>query len=270
MRILLIDDEIVALNALKKRVDWVKYGFSEVLTAQDTVTARELLEKDRADLVLCDIEMPGEDGLSFVEYVKMAYPATECIMVTCHADFNYIKKAMKFGVKDYILKPIDYEELDSLLVQFGEDYRSRQEKEQLGKLVGRARERKESKTRNDQENAGTPLEEDSSEARLRCVKQYIEDHIQEKITVKDLANLVHLNEQHLMRVFKRETGQSVLEYITERRILIAGSLLKDTDYSINFIADCIGCENYSYFTKLFKKFTGFTPREYRMQFKKSS
>ena len=270
MRILLIDDEIVALNALKKRVDWVKYGFSEVLTAQDAATARAFLEKDRVDLVLCDIEMPGEDGLSLVEYVKTKDPATECIMVTCHADFNYIKKAMKFGVKDYILKPIDYEELDGLLVQFGEAFRSRQEKEQLGKLVGKVRERKESKAKEGQEKTGARLEEDSAEARLRVVKQYIEDHIQEKITVKDLANLVHINEQHLMRVFKRETGQSVLEYITERRILIAGSLLKDTEYSINFIADCVGCENYSYFTKLFKKFTGYTPREYRIQFKKNS
>ena len=100
------------------------------------------------------------------------------------------------------------------------------------------------------------------------IKEYIDSHIQEKISVKDLADLVHVNEQHLMRVFKKENGQSILEYINERRIIIASNLLKDTDYTINFIADCIGCENYSYFTKIFKKYTGFTPREYRMQFKK--
>lgn len=108
---------------------------------------------------------------------------------------------------------------------------------------------------------------DSNEERLSRVKAYIEEHIQEKISVKDLAELVHINDQYLMRIFKRETGQSILEYMTDRRIIIASSMLKDTDYSINFIADCVGCDNYSYFTKLFKKQTGFTPREYRGQFK---
>lgn len=260
MRILLIDDEIVALNALKKRVDWVKYGFTEVWTAQDAASAKELLCKDTVDLMLCDIEMPGENGLSLVEYVKQTYPATECIMVTCHADFNYIKKSMKFGVKDYILKPIDYEELEGLLIQFAEDYQRQQNREKLGKLVEKTQELK----KDTGESEG-----DFNEKRLKCVKEYIEDHIQEKISVGDLANLVHINEQHLMRIFKRETGQSVVEYITERRIIIASNLLKDTNYTINFIADCVGCENYSYFTKLFKRFTGFTPREYRMQFKKS-
>lgn len=260
MRILLIDDEIVALNALKKRVDWVKYGFTEVWTAQDAASAKELLCKDTVDLMLCDIEMPGENGLSLVEYVKQTYPATECIMVTCHADFNYIKKSMRFGVKDYILKPIDYEELEGLLIQFAEDHQRQQNREKLGKLVEKTQELK----KDTGESEG-----DSNEERLKIVKEYIEEHIQEKISVGDLANLIHINEQHLMRIFKRETGQSVVEYITERRIIIASNLLKDTNHTINFIADCVGCENYSYFTKLFKRFTGFTPREYRMQFKKS-
>ena len=118
MRILLIDDEIVALNALKKRVDWMEYGFTEVLSAQSSEEARELLSKDTVDLVLCDIEMPGEDGLGLVQFIKTTWPDTECIMVTCHAEFDYIKRAMKSGVKDYILKPIDYEELATFLVQF--------------------------------------------------------------------------------------------------------------------------------------------------------
>lgn len=254
MRILLIDDEIVALNALKKRVDWVKYGFTEVLSAQDAASAKAVLEKYTVDLLLCDIEMPGESGLSLVEFVKENYPASECIMVTCHADFNYIKKAMKCKVFDYILKPIDYEELEGLLLQFAQNRREEQTREELGKIVEKTQELK-----------GRESEDGSD--RMKIVKKYIEEHIQERIYVEDLAKLVHINDQHLMRTFKRETGQSVTEYITQRRIIIASNLLKDTDYSINFIADCVGCENYSYFTKLFKKFTGFTPREYRMQFK---
>ena len=211
-------------------------------------------------MILCDIEMQGENGLSLIEYVKDTHPDICSIMVTCHADFNYIKRAMRYGVKDYILKPIDYEELEGLLLQFKEEKELAHEKQQFGRLVEKTKEVTGKDTRGrDPEQAAD---------RNRIIKEYIDSHIQEKITVKDLANLVHVNEQHLMRIFKKENGQSILEYINERRIVIASNLLKDTDYTINFIADCIGCENYSYFTKIFKKYTGFTPREYRMQFKK--
>lgn len=255
MKILLVDDEIVALNALKKRVDWVKYNFTDVMTAQDAAAAKEILKETHVELVLCDIEMPGENGLELVKEIKETYPDTECVMVTCHADFDYVKTTMKYKVLDYILKPIDYDELNSLLMQFMEEHDKRQQDMKISQLV-----KKKSEERKD--------ENIFSEDRLEIVKKYIEEHIQEKIYVEDLANLIHVNEQYFMRIFKRKTGQSVTEYITERRIFLASSLLKDTDYSINFIADCSGCENSSYFTKLFKKCTGFTPREYRAQFSK--
>ena len=167
---------------------------------------------------------------------------------------------MRYGVKDYVLKPIDYEELEGLLLQFKEEKAQEQEKQKFGRLVEKTMEVTGKDTK------GRDLEHLAE--RNKVIKEYIDSHIQEKISVKDLADLVHVNEQHLMRVFKKENGQSILEYINERRIIIASNLLKDTDYTINFIADCIGCENYSYFTKIFKKYTGFTPREYRMQFKK--
>ncbi len=255
MKILLVDDEIVALNALKKRVDWVKYGFTEVLTAQDGSTARAVFEKNRIDLMLCDIEMPGEDGLSLVEYIRTAYPQTACIMVTCHADFSYIKRSMKSQVIDYILKPIDYEELNGLLQQFCRQQEQANTRQEIARIVEQVQEQREEP-------------KDNQQNRMECVKSYIEDHIREKIYVEELAALIHVNDQYLMRIFKRETGKSLTEYITERRIQIASSLLKDSEYTINFIADCVGCENYSYFTKLFKKYTGFTPREYRNQFGK--
>lgn len=261
MKIFLIDDEIVALNALKKRVDWLKYGFTEVHTAQETASVREYLQNEKVDLILCDIELPGENGLALVKEVKEKYPWTECVMVTCHAEFQYIQKAMRYGVKDYILKPIDYEELEGILEKFVKERKELKNQNKIEVIV--------EKTQLAKKNMETVLEGDSQEARLHCVKQYIEEHIREKITVGELAELVHINEQHLMRIFKKETGQSLVEYITKQRMLLAGELLKNTDHSINFIADCVGCESCSYFTKIFKRHTGFTPREYRQQFKKS-
>ena len=256
MRLLIIDDEIVALNALKKRVDWLSYGFQEVFTAQDAASARELLVRTKIDLVLCDVEMPGEDGLSLIRFIRDNYVDTDCIMVTCHAEFDYLKQAMKSKAYDYILKPIDYEELDTLLKQYAAEKQEKNTKKMVEQIVERT-------------EAFRGGAEDTQGDRIETAKRYIEDHLHEKIYVEDLASLIHVNEQYFMRVFKKETGKSVTEYITERRISLASALLKNTDKSINFIADSVGCDNYSYFTKLFKKYTGFTPREYRNQFQKS-
>lgn len=261
MKILLVDDEIVALNALKKRVDWVKYGFTEVFTAQDVRAASEVVEKERIDLILCDVEMPGGNGLGFIRQVRETHPRIRSVIITCHAEFDYVQTAIRCGARDYILKPIDYEELESLLLQLAEEILAEESRGKIDRLVERTRVLKAA------DGGADTADTDSNERRLARVKAYIEEHIQEKIAVKDLAELVHINDQYLMRIFKRETGQSILEYITDRRIILASSMLKDTDYSINFIADCVGCDNYSYFTKLFKKQTGFTPREYRGQFK---
>lgn len=256
MRILLVDDEVVALKALERRVDWLKYGFSEVKTAMDAEGARKILKESRIDLMLCDIEMPGDSGITLAGEVREEYPDTGVIMVTCHADFDYLKKSMKNRVVDYIVKPIDYEELDTILEKFIAD---RQE--------SRAKEKREAFIKKAEEVQG--IEEDKTEAALDLCKQYIEDHLAEKIYVEELAKLSYMNEQYFMRVFKKATGKSVTDYINSRRMQIAADLLRNTEKSISFIASATGSGDDSYFTKVFKKYSGYTPKEYRKQFGKS-
>ena len=103
MKLLLVDDEVVALRALKRRVDWLKYGFEEVFTAQDAAGAREVLAANRIDLALLDIEMPGESGTELAAFLHETYPQTEITMVTCHADFDHMKKSI-FLFHDVSLK----------------------------------------------------------------------------------------------------------------------------------------------------------------------
>ncbi len=189
--------------------------------------------------------------------MRDTYPDIQSVMLTCHAEFSYVQQALRVGARDYILKPIDFTELGQLLEKLLKEKQEKAGKEQVQALVQKKKE-----TKQEAEEA------DSNEARVRRMKEYIEAHLQEKITMRTLAGQLHMNEQHMMRIFKRETGGSVVDYITGRRMSLAGRMLKETDYSINFIADCVGCENYSYFTKLFKKQTGYTPSEYREQFKK--
>ena len=253
MRILLVDDERVALNALQRRVDWIKYGFSDIYTAQDVDGARDVLNENHIDLVMCDIEMPGESGLNLAAEIRDKYAETDCIMVTCHADFDYLKSSMKSKVMDYILKPIDYEELDEILIKYLCEKENKQSRDRLSAVVKRTE-----IALDESEN----IEKDP----IETAKQYIEEHIGDKIYVEDLAKLAFMNEQYFMRVFKKKTGMSVTEYITDVRMKLAAELLRDTNKSISFIGSAIGSSDDAYFSRSFKKYSGMSPSEYRARF----
>lgn len=249
MTVILIDDEAVAVNALKRRVDWEKYGIHRVLIAESMKQAQEVFRQEHIDAMLCDIEMPQGNGLELYEWVKIYYPEVECIYITCHPEYEYMRKAMQLGSVDYILKPIDYQELDQVLDRM---VRRRSRKPVTLKIP-----------------ESIVLQEAafqsgwSKDQLVNQVKRYILEHIQETIYISDIAGKVYLNEQYLMRVFKKETGLSILEYITDERLRLARELLVGTDYAIKQVADLVGYANYSYFTKIFKRSTGLTPLSYR-------
>lgn len=246
---ILIDDEVVAVNALKRRVSWENYGVEKVFTAHSMEQAQKVFGQEKIDFMLCDIEMPQGNGLELFEWVKLYYPLTECIYVTCHPEFEYMRKALKLGSADYVLKPIDYEELDEILHQLVERLQRNTTLEKLPEAIIQNLAKEEAEK--EQDNA------------IHAAKRYILEHIQETIYVEDIASVVFLNAQYLMRLFKKETGVSILEFITNERIGLAKELLLKTDFPVNKVADQVGYSNYSYFTKIFKRSTGLSPAAYR-------
>ncbi|WP_167859257.1 response regulator transcription factor [Paenibacillus cymbidii] len=95
------------------------------------------------------------------------------------------------------------------------------------------------------------------------IHQYVQQYLHEELSLTRLSELVHLSPPYLSRVYKQMTGQGLLEYITQTRINKARLLLKTTDRKIQDIAAMIGLDSAPYFTRLFKKETGYTPQEYR-------
>lgn len=245
MNVILVDDEEVAVNALRRRVDWKKYGLEEVFVAYSAQQAREAFQHHAIHVMISDIEMPNGSGLELFEWVKAYYPAVECIFVTCHPEFDYVRKALQLGSADYLLKPIDYEELNEILARLVE--RCGRQAAPLPRAM---------------HSAGTAEDVDRDDV-IGIAKRYIREHIQENISIADIAAQVFRSNQHLMRTFKKATGLSVLEYITNERLQLAKELLVDTDLPINRVADCVGYGNYSYFTRLFKRSVGLTPQAFR-------
>lgn len=95
------------------------------------------------------------------------------------------------------------------------------------------------------------------------LKEYMNTHYRETITLDTLAEVSHLNKYYLSHTFSRTFGISPINYLLERRILHSKELLKNFDYTIMQIADLSGFSSANYFTQSFKKYTGLTPKAYR-------
>lgn len=105
MNILLVDDQPSILASLVSCIPWHSLGLSSVYTACSAREARKILEKNIVDILISDIEMPGEDGLDLLTWVRDQNMDTECILLTSHADFFYAKRAISLRVSDYIIQP---------------------------------------------------------------------------------------------------------------------------------------------------------------------
>jgi len=110
-KVLLVDDERLTREAISQNVPWNNIGFALIGTAENGKEAVALVEKEQPDLVLTDICMPVMDGIALSGYLYEHYPETKVIIISGYDDFEYAKQAIKYGVSNYILKPITSSEL---------------------------------------------------------------------------------------------------------------------------------------------------------------
>ncbi|MDQ0878521.1 two-component system response regulator YesN [Paenibacillus sp. V4I3] len=113
--LLVVDDELYAVKGITQGIDWSEIDISEVFEAFNAEEAKERFTLSAVDIVICDIEMPSSNGLELLEWIKENYPQTETIFVTGHADFSYARRAIHLGSFDYLLKPVNYEELKAVV-----------------------------------------------------------------------------------------------------------------------------------------------------------
>ncbi len=116
---LLVDDEEQCVKTLQESIDWKALGIARNFGAYNAVQAREIMEKEVISLILCDIEMPGESGLEFISSVRekadLDDENIECIILTCYPDYKFMRKAMQIRCSDYLIKPLDTEEMTEVL-----------------------------------------------------------------------------------------------------------------------------------------------------------
>jgi two-component system response regulator YesN len=113
--ILLVDDEIHAVEGVRADLDMDKLNISALYTAYNIRQAKEIFDANHIDILLCDIEMPQGSGLELLSWVREHHPRTAAIFLTSHSDFHYAKEAMRLGSLDYLLKPLMKSELEEAI-----------------------------------------------------------------------------------------------------------------------------------------------------------
>lgn len=423
MTILIVDDQKAIVESLEKGIHWEQAGITEVYTACSAKEAKLILVNFEIDILLTDIEMPEEDGLSLFRWSRERFPNLLGIFLTSHADFSYAKEAIQLGGFDYVLQPARYEEVEEVLsraikVKEKEHHIQKLEKttilmdeqrdsvlelmdarigqgkkDELPELCNRLRElfnlnfkkcmflplkveilkfvhftnqwdekllklvfrnvieelfeekkakvcvssrdlkqyllfvvaesgsvteeewkqgmeqffefimnhmdfsiavypfevqtgefhaakveefisRKENNAHREAaifwERSENSEEMVINEERIKNAVAYIKDNISKSISRSEVAEHLHLNEEYFTRLFKQYTGYTFKDYEMMERIKQAQKLLKNTRFSISIIASKVGYDNFSHFSKTFKKMTGSTPQEYRKEKQKKS
>ncbi len=419
MKLLIVDDQQAITESIRKGIRWEEAGIEEVFTANSADEAKLLITNFPVDVLLTDIEMPGDSGLDLVRWVREKHFSIKSIFLTSHADFSYAREAIGLGSVDYILQPARYEEIQEAVaracdqIKEARKYAWMREMEQtlqdqkdvfLGSLIAQAE-------LGNQESAGdvlgqilhilnrggeeqvlgmaqiimkpeprkvdewsddigekvfnnvldeifedtgaeicstrrddlysilviceqTRLDEtlwkqkleryyhfldekvcmapqifysglckaadpsaaeksctfytrpghrihvakglypeteggrDENDERIRKAEEYIRTHIYKNISRAEVAEVVYLNEEYFSKLFSKYTGWTFKDYVIKEKMKVASQLLANTNLSVSVIATKTGFDNFSHFSRTFKKLTDVTPQEYRKQHQK--
>lgn len=116
-KVILVDDEEEVREAIRRRINWEEIGFTVVGTAENGEDALELAENCEPDVVMTDIQMPFMDGLTMIRKLKEMIPDLRSVIFSGYDDFEYAKEAIRLEAEEYILKPVDAEELKEIFLR---------------------------------------------------------------------------------------------------------------------------------------------------------
>lgn len=129
IRCVVFDDEPLILRSIVRKIQHLNPEYKVVATAANGQEGCRVIKEYRPDVVFTDIYMPVMNGLDIIAYVREEMISARCVILSGYRDFEYAKRAIKYGVKDYLLKPIDNQKLKNLLDALSEEIRQKRQQE---------------------------------------------------------------------------------------------------------------------------------------------
>lgn len=232
MKILIVDDEPLILKGLVKIVEEVAPIGSDIGSAFNVPEALETMKRFMPDVTITDIQMPEKNGFDLIQEARLEGLCYRFIILTGYDEFDYVRQALRSGVVDYLLKPLDKKEIAVLLNRV---------KEEL------------------------PAASDSEYSRhAERILAYLQMNYMNDLSLDHLADRMGLHPNYISSLFKKETGDTFVNYLNSLRIREAQKLLRSQpQLTVNAISRQVGFDTKHYFAKVFKKYSGTTPGAYR-------
>ena len=263
MNLLIVNDEQLTADTLREDIDWEAEGISEVYVSYSAKTARNCILEKKVDLILCDIEMPEENGLELLRWIRENTQDVECVFLTCHASIAYAQEAIRLGCQDYVLMPSPYEEIAAAVRSAASRLQVRRRKEHFQEY-GEFALRRSLSLQKDEEGDDAGDKGSDGELTVEQITEVIMENLRKNdLTVDSIAARLHFHPVYLNRVFKKEKGVSIGQFIINERMKLAGSILELGIYSAQETAELTGYNYYTNFYNMFKKYYGMTPARYQ-------
>lgn len=270
--VLLVDDEQWIVESIKAKGNWEKHWFQIIGERNDGEDAFQFIMSHRPDLVFTDIRMPGMSGLELMEKVRERGCNTEFIVVSGYSDFSYAKQAMHLGAADYLLKAVEEEELEAILVRLRAklDAAKEMNRLRLKSFMVSGGQSGQNGQSGQEDNAEfleqSSLTDDTNHIRHHTLKQiidFMDEQFIRDLSLQSIGERFNLHPNYVSQLFQKELGTTFIQWLMTKRLTHACLLLLETDWSIHKISEAIGYQDYFYFAKVFKKKYGLTPSQYR-------
>ncbi len=245
-KLIVVEDEPLIRQNIIKKINSLSIPFQLVGEASNGENAISLIEELYPSLVITDIKMPNYDGLELIKYLYKNHPHIKTVILSGYNDFKYAQAALKYGVKDFLLKPIRIEELSTTLQNV---------------LLILESENKEISSFLVDHNNLKP--EDLSQ----LLENYLLSNYASITSVHEIAEKFGFTNEYLSKIFKKHTGVTLIKYLTKIRLNEAKQLLiNQPELEIKKIGELIGYKDAFYFSRVFKANVGVYPSDYRLKY----
>lgn len=249
IKILIADDEGFEREILAEIIDKQFAHEAQIRMAENGRQALDIAALWAADIVLMDIEMPGINGIDAAKQIVAQRPECKIIFVTAYSLFTYAHEAVKLGACDYILKPVDADDVERAIRRAVNQAEAQRQLEAMAPTAELL------------EAAGNS---DKATILMSKVQKYLQHYYMMcDISLDSVSEILNINASYFSVLFKRALGVNFVDYLTELRMNAAKELLMDPLRSTAEVASMVGYESANYFTRAFKKKVGMTPTDYR-------
>lgn len=273
-RVLIADDEMIERAVLYKTLMKHIGDQCVIFQAENGREALRIYQEEKIQIAILDIEMPGINGIGAAEKIRETDRDCCIIFLTAYDEFAYARKAITVRALDYLLKPYDEQELLLVVEEAMRLVRTRKAGEDGGDDDEESgRKKGELSDSESGELEGTGKEEDQEvedvgNVRLSKVTEMITRYIQENymydLSMQDVARTMNYSEAYFCKLFKQCFNRNFTSYLTEYRVEEAKKMLAEPTVNVKEIGKAVGYADSNYFAKVFKRITGQSPTEYRL------